>query len=105
MPEHKSADTVGLHRSSDNRIIAGVCGGLGDFFNIDPTIIRIVFIFLAFFGGSGIFIYIILWIIIPVSRNYTNPQEYIRANMDEMKEQMTSFAHDIRSNSPHHSRK
>ena len=52
--------------SKNNKMIGGVCGGLGEYFNIDPTIIRIIFILLAFiFLGTPIFIYIIFWIVIP----------------------------------------
>ncbi len=46
-------------------MIAGVCGGIGEFFNIDPTLIRIGFVILAFSGGFGIIFYLILALIIP----------------------------------------
>jgi len=54
-----------LYRSKKNRVIAGVCGGIGEYFNIDPTLIRLIWILLVFAGGSGILAYIIAWIIIP----------------------------------------
>ena len=54
-----------LHRSLRNKKIAGICGGLGDYFNIDPTIFRLLWIFLLLFYGTGILIYLILWIVIP----------------------------------------
>jgi len=54
-----------LYRSKKNRIIAGVCGGLGEYFNIDPTIVRIVWLLFVFAAGSGILVYIVAWIIIP----------------------------------------
>ena len=54
-----------LYRSKKNRVIAGVCGGIGEYFNIDPTIIRLLWILFIFMGGSGILAYIIAWIIIP----------------------------------------
>jgi len=54
-----------LLRSLTDRKIAGICGGLGDYFNIDPTVIRVLFLFLMLFGGGGIVLYIILWIIVP----------------------------------------
>jgi len=54
-----------LLRSASNRWIAGVCGGLGEYFEIDPLILRLIFILLVVFGGSGILIYIILWIAVP----------------------------------------
>ena len=51
--------------SSHDRKIAGVCGGLGEFFEIDPVIFRIIFIVLTFLGGVGILLYIILWLVAP----------------------------------------
>lgn len=55
-----------LYRSKKNRIIAGICGGLGEYFNIDPTIVRLIWVFLVVFGmGAGIILYLIAWIIIP----------------------------------------
>lgn len=55
-----------LYRSKKNRIIAGICGGLGEYLDVDPTIIRLIWVFLVIFGmGSGILLYIIAWIIIP----------------------------------------
>lgn len=54
-----------LYRSKDDRWLAGVCGGLGKYFNIDPTIVRVLFILFAAAVGGGILIYLILWIVIP----------------------------------------
>jgi phage shock protein C len=55
-----------LYRSTDYRKIAGVCGGLGEYFNIDPIIFRMIFIALFFNGGAGIIIYILMWIFVPI---------------------------------------
>ncbi|MBI2646339.1 MAG: PspC domain-containing protein [Deltaproteobacteria bacterium] len=54
-----------LTRSKDNRIIAGVCGGLGEYFQIDPVIFRLAFIVGVLALGMGILLYIILWIAVP----------------------------------------
>ncbi len=54
-----------LYRSDINKVIAGVCGGLGEYFNIDPVIIRLAFVVFVFAGGSGVLGYIIAWIVIP----------------------------------------
>lgn len=54
-----------LYRSNRDKVIGGVAGGLGDYLNIDPVIIRVLFVLLAIFGGSGVLVYIILWIAIP----------------------------------------
>jgi phage shock protein C len=54
-----------LYRSWTNRKLAGVCGGLAQFFNLDPTLIRVLFVVLAVLGGSGILIYLAMWIMVP----------------------------------------
>ena len=55
-----------LHRSRKNRMLAGVCGGLGEFFGIDPTVIRIIWIIGTLFSmGFGIILYLILWVVVP----------------------------------------
>lgn len=54
-----------LYRSRKNRILGGVCGGLGEYFGIDPVIVRLAWAFFAFMGGSGILAYFIAWLIIP----------------------------------------
>jgi phage shock protein PspC (stress-responsive transcriptional regulator) len=48
-----------------DRMIAGVCGGLAKYFDIDPTIVRVLFVVSIFIGGGGILAYIILWIVVP----------------------------------------
>lgn len=57
--------TKKLYRSSDDRWLAGVCGGLAEYFNIDATLVRVLFILFGFAVGGGLLIYIILWLIIP----------------------------------------
>ncbi len=54
-----------LYRSRDQKVIAGVCGGLGDYFALDPVWFRIGFVVLAFGGGSGVLIYLLMWLIVP----------------------------------------
>ena len=59
MEQKKSCRTV------DNRMVCGVCGGIGKYFNIDPTLIRLVWVLASVVGGSGLLVYIIAAIIIP----------------------------------------
>ncbi len=54
-----------LYRSRMDRMIAGVAGGLANYFDIDPTIVRVLFVITIFIGGGGILAYIILWIVVP----------------------------------------
>jgi phage shock protein PspC (stress-responsive transcriptional regulator) len=57
-----------IYRDPDNRMVGGVSAGLGAYFNIDPLIFRVIFVALTLVGGSGLIIYIILWIVIPEAR-------------------------------------
>lgn len=61
------SDFKRLYRSLTNRMIGGVCGGIAEYFGIDPTIVRILFVVAVFAGGSGLLAYIIAWIVIPES--------------------------------------
>ena len=54
-----------LFKSRDNRMVCGVCGGVGEYFNVDATLIRLVWVLASLFGGSGLLAYIIAAIIIP----------------------------------------
>lgn len=54
-----------LHRSRKEKIIAGVCGGLAEYFNIDPTIVRLIFALLLLAFGSTLIIYLIMWLVVP----------------------------------------
>lgn len=56
-----------LYRSNTDKKLCGVCGGLAEYFDIDPTIIRLIFIFLTLFGGGGLLIYLICALVIPKS--------------------------------------
>jgi len=55
-----------LYRSLHNSTIGGVCGGLGEYFNTDPVIFRVIFAVAFFAGGSGLLAYLVFWIITPV---------------------------------------
>ncbi len=58
-----------LYRSQTNRKIAGVCGGIGEYVNLDPTVIRLIWVLLAFFAGTGLLAYLIAVLIIPENPN------------------------------------
>ncbi|MGB4722928.1 MAG: PspC domain-containing protein, partial [Defluviitoga tunisiensis] len=55
-----------LYRSRDNKVLAGVCGGIGEYFEIDPVIIRLIWIVLTMIWGFGLFLYIIAIFLIPL---------------------------------------
>ena len=56
-----------LYRSRENRMIGGVCGGIGEYFDIDPTLVRVLFVFGAFLGvpGALVLIYLVMLIMVP----------------------------------------
>jgi phage shock protein C len=56
-----------LYRSRENRMLGGICGGLGEYFDIDPTLVRVLFIFGAFMGipGALVLIYLVMLIMVP----------------------------------------
>lgn len=89
--------TSRLYRTRRDRIIGGVCGGLGAYFGIDPVIVRLVFVALAIWGGAGVPIYLILWIIIPPEeRAGAISQEVIGSNVSEIESEAQRFAHEAR---------
>ena len=63
--EARQNDLKQLRRSRHNRVLGGVCGGLADYFGIDVAVIRLLMVLLIFFGGISVWVYIILWIVIP----------------------------------------
>lgn len=64
---YNSNMTKRLYRSTDDKKIAGVCAGIAEYFNIDPVIIRIIFVILLLPGGlPGFLPYVILWVIVPL---------------------------------------
>jgi phage shock protein C len=54
-----------LMRSWTDRKIAGVCGGLAEYFDLDPTLLRVVWVLLVLFAGTGLLAYIVMWIVVP----------------------------------------
>lgn len=55
-----------LQRSRTEKMVGGVCGGLAEYFKVDPTIVRILWVLISLLGGAGILLYIILWVIMPL---------------------------------------
>ncbi|MBG0770710.1 MAG: PspC domain-containing protein [Anaerolineaceae bacterium] len=54
-----------LYRNTDQSMIGGVCAGLADYLNADPTLIRLLFVFLALTGTAGFWVYLVMWIVVP----------------------------------------
>ena len=76
-----------LYRSATQKMIAGVCGSLGEYFDIDPTLVRIVYVLVTIATGVfiGVALYILLWLIVPAEASVgKNVRESMRENVDEM---------------------
>ena len=87
-----------LYRSRSDRMIWGVCGGLAEYFDMDPTIVRIIAVLLALANGAGILAYIILAIVVPLeSSEAAEPEDVIKENVEEMKETASQLGQEIRS--------
>jgi phage shock protein C len=67
-----------LYRSQKERMIGGICGGLGDFFQVDPIIFRLIFVLMLLGAGSGVLVYIIMMLIIPEEPIEIEPVETIK---------------------------
>jgi phage shock protein C len=79
-------ETKKLYRSRTDRMISGVCGGLGKYLGIDPTLIRLVFVLLLLFGiGSGLILYVILMFIVPEEPDATSVLDAIKDTLDDTK--------------------
>jgi phage shock protein C len=74
-----------LYRSRTDRMVAGVCGGLAQYFDIDVTLVRLVFLLLLVFGGGGFLIYIVLAIVVPEEGSTSGtPQEVLQNNVQDL---------------------
>ena len=79
-----------LYRDPDNRMLGGVCGGIGRYFGIDPVIIRLIFALFAIFGGAGILVYIVAWAVVPLAKT---PQQ-----LEDMRSGNPPSIHDMAQN-------
>ena len=86
-----------LYRIEDNCILAGVCSGLADYFDIDVILVRIIFVILAIGGGSGLLIYIILWIVTPEKESGVEivNEESLKKMANEVGKKTKSMAKEI----------
>ena len=86
-----------LVRSRNDRMIAGVAGGLAATFNIDPLLVRIVLLALAFLNGFGFMLYIALWLLVPNEDSAAvDAREQVRENVGEMQSAAESMVQRVR---------
>jgi len=76
-----------LVRSDRDKVIAGVCGGLGKYFNIDPVLVRIIMVALLMAGSAGFWIYILAWIFIPLESDLRKKNNLSEEEFEEMDEE------------------
>jgi len=86
-----------LYRSQRDAMLAGVCGGLGEYFGIDANLVRLVFILLAVADGVGILIYFALWLIVPRAERSASGRETIQIGAEEIAEKARSIGKDVRN--------
>jgi len=89
-----------LYRSSTQRMLGGVCGGLGEYFNIDPTLVRIVYILVTIATGVllGIGLYIVLWLIVPSEASAGKDlRTSVRENVGEMAQSARDITNEVQA--------
>ena len=87
-----------LYRSRTDRMLGSVCGGLGAYFGVDPTLVRLVFALLFVFGGSGFLLYLILWIVLPEEgRTYLSTEDTTRANVQEIADRGKQLGEEVKA--------
>ena len=69
MAKDEAKDIKRVYRSKKGKMLAGVCGGIADYFEIDPVLVRLLFVLLLFMGLVGIIIYLVAWLLIPENPN------------------------------------
>jgi len=93
-----------FHRSQRDKIFAGVCGGLADYFDIDATIIRLLFILIVAFGGSGFIVYLLLWLIMPKSSSEPAiiTEEKVKEVAQEIRDKAEEFKENLKKEETRH---
>ncbi len=89
-----------LYRSETDIIIAGVAGGLGDYFDLDPALLRLIFLVITLAGGSGILLYLILWIVLPSESSLNRgvaTEETVKENVKEIEKKAKDMANSVSS--------
>jgi phage shock protein PspC (stress-responsive transcriptional regulator) len=110
-PGSTSKKSKRLYRDPDNTMIAGVCGGLGSYFQSDPVWFRLVFVLAIVFGaGTGLIVYLILWIVVPEAKttaeklemrgekvNISNIENSIKEEIDKLKDKFNDFSDEAKN--------
>jgi phage shock protein C len=85
-----------LYRSREQRMFLGVCGGLGEYFDLDPTVVRLIFAAGVLVGGASIAVYAVLALIMPAQESIDlDPRAAAQETMNEASSEIQSFANDV----------
>jgi len=89
-----------LYRSETDKMIGGVCGGIAEYFDIDSTIVRLIFALIVISGGTGLVLYVILWIVVPTKSNAgLSSEEVMASNAKEVRESAKKMVNEVKSDS------
>jgi phage shock protein PspC (stress-responsive transcriptional regulator) len=105
-PEEKMTNNKKLYRSKKDRVVLGVAAGLGEYFDVDPIIVRLIFVLLTIWGGAGLLFYIVAAIVIPEEPKVKkgeaeegevvdDPTEKAKADAKEFSDKAKAAAQDI----------
>jgi len=87
-----------LYRSEKDKMIAGVCGGIATYFDIDASLVRLGFVAIILLGGSGLLAYLILWLILPVESDKNQEiGDTMKKNVEELKDAAESVAKETKT--------
>ncbi len=93
-----NANKKELTRDLSHKMLGGIAAGIASYFDLDPNVIRFIFVVLTIFGGSGILLYIILWIILPSSKQSSaGGTETLKENVKEIKDTVQEFAKELKT--------
>ncbi len=87
-----------LRRSHDDRIVSGLCGGIGDFFGVDPIFFRVAFVLLAFAGGGGLVLYLVLTLVVPAEgHDGSGTRDTMRRGVEDLADSAKNIAAGLRN--------
>lgn len=86
-----------LGRSSRDKVIGGVCGGLADYLRVDPLIVRVIMVVLAMINGIGFAVYLLMWVLVPAAQvEYPSQEEMVRRNVEEIRDRARELGDEAR---------
>ena len=69
MAKEEAKEVKRVYRSKKNKVLAGVCGGIAEYFDVDPVLVRLLLVLLVLMGFAGIILYLVAWLIMPENPN------------------------------------